>query len=65
MSSVRDYSPWSHDDEVFMRPGEIHEPYSTVPGGFDSEIDSALARIAQQDVSLTGGPRGKLNQTRG
>jgi hypothetical protein len=60
MSQVRDYSQWAHDDEVFMRPAEIHEPYSTVPPPLDSDLDSALARIAQQDVSLTGGPRGKL-----
>ena len=64
MSNVRDYSPWSHDDEVFMRPGEIHEPYSPMPPSFSSELESALARIAQQDVSLTGGPRGKLHQHR-
>ncbi len=61
MSQVRDYRPWSHDDEiVFMRPGEIHEPYSSVPPAYDSELDNALSRVAQQDVSLTGGPRGKL-----
>ncbi len=61
MSQVRDYRPWSHEDEiVFMRPGEIHEPYSTVPPAYDSELDSALNRIAQQDVGLTGGPRGRL-----
>jgi hypothetical protein len=61
MTPVRDYRPWSHDDEVvFMRPGEIHEPYSPVPPPFESDLESALARIAQQDVSLTGGPRGKL-----
>ena len=60
MAQVRDYSSWSHDDEVVMRPGEIHEPYSTIPPPLDSELDSALSRIAQQDVSATGGPRGKL-----
>lgn len=61
MSGVRDYSPWSHDDEVVMKPGEVHEPYSTVPPALDSELDSALAQIAQQNVSATGGPRGKPN----
>lgn len=60
MTQPRDYSPWSHDDEVSMKAGEIHEPYSTVPPAYDSDLESALARIAQQDVSLTGGPRGKL-----
>ncbi len=66
MTQVRDYRPWSHDDEiVFMRPGEIHEPYRDVPPPLDSDLDSALNRIAQQDVSLTGGPRGKLPAHRG
>ena len=61
MTQVRDYRQWSHEDElVFMRPGEIHEPYSEIPPPFSSDLDSALQRIAQQDVSLTGGPRGKL-----
>ena len=60
MAEVRDYRPWSHEDEIGMRPGEIHEPYSTVPPPLDSDLESALGRIAQQDVSLNGGPRGKL-----
>ena len=60
MAEVRDYSAWAHDDEIFMRPGEVHEPYSTVPPPFDSDLENALARIAPQDVSPTGGPRGKL-----
>jgi len=60
MSQVRDYGQWTHDGEITMRPGDIHEQYSTVPPGFDSQLDSALQRIAQQDVSFTGGPRGKL-----
>jgi len=60
LSPVRDYSAWGHEDEIRMRPGEVHEPYSSVPPDYDSELDSALARIAQRDVSPTGGPRGKL-----
>ena len=60
MTQVRDYSSWAHDDEVFMRPGEIHEPYSSIPPAYSSDLESALAQIAQQDVSPTGGPRGKL-----
>ena len=59
MTQVRDYRPWSHEDEICMRPGEIHEPYSEIPPPLSGELDSALQRIAQQDVSLTGGPRGK------
>ncbi len=61
MAQVRDYRQWSHQDEiVFMRPGEIHEPYPEIPPPYDSDLESALSRVAQQDVSLTGGPRGKL-----
>jgi hypothetical protein len=63
LSEVRDYRPWSHEDEiVFMRPGEIHEPYGEIPPPLPSDLDSALQQIAQQDVSPTGGPRGKLNR---
>lgn len=58
--SVRDYRPWSHDDEIcFMMPGEIHEPCNPLPPAFPPELESALDRIARQDVSATGGPRGK------
>lgn len=57
---VRDYSKWSHEEEIQMRPGEIHEPYNPVPPDHSSELDSALQRVAEQDVGLTGGPRGKL-----
>ncbi|MGI9033132.1 MAG: hypothetical protein ACR2HY_05535 [Acidimicrobiales bacterium] len=57
---IRDYGQWTHEDEIQMRPGEVHEPYSTIPPDLSSDLDSALARIAQQDVGLTGGPRGKL-----
>ncbi|HEX3394266.1 MAG TPA: hypothetical protein VHS52_07040 [Acidimicrobiales bacterium] len=61
INGVRDYRPWSHEDEIcFMMPGEVHEPYSPMPPGFSPELEGALNRIAQQDVSLTGGPRGKL-----
>ena len=60
MTQVRDYRQWSHEDEIcFMRPGEIHEPYREIPPPLASELDSRLQRLAQQDVSLTGGPRGK------
>jgi len=62
INGVRDYRPWSHDDEIcFMMPAEVHEAYSPMPGPFPPELESALNRIAQQDVSLTGGPRGKLS----
>jgi hypothetical protein len=61
---VRDYGQFDHEEEIQMRPGEIHEPYSSIPPDFDSNLDSALARIAQQDVGLTGGPYGKLGSGR-
>lgn len=57
---VRSYKQWSHEDEVFMSPGEVHDPYTTIPPPLDSNLDSALGRLATQDVSPTGGPRGKL-----
>lgn len=57
---VRSYKQWSHDDEVFMSPAEVHDKYSSIPPDFTPDLESALARIAQQDVSRTGGPRGKL-----
>ncbi len=64
-NGVRDYEPWSHPDEiVFMRPGEVHEPYHPMPPPLPPELESALARIAQQDMGLTGGPRGKVHQNR-
>ena len=60
---VRDYRAWSHDDDIHMEPGTVHEPYSGgTPGDFSPDLESALAAIAKQDVSLTGGPRGKLPQ---
>lgn len=62
MAKVRDYKAWAHDDEIFMRPGEVHEEYPELPPEYPAELESALSRIAPQDVSLTGGPRGKLNE---
>ena len=65
VNGVRDYRPWSHEDEIcFMLPGEVHEPYNPMPPPFSSDLESALNRIAQQDVGSTGGPRGKLHQAR-
>ena len=54
MSQIRDYRQWSHEKEISMRPGELHEPYDTVPEPLTPELDEALNRVAQQD--LGGGP---------
>ena len=63
MATVRDYRPYSHEDEIcFMRPGEIHEPYSPIPPPYSPELDGALDRIARQDLGPTGGPRGRLDR---
>jgi hypothetical protein len=57
---VRDYRPWSHEEDIHMEPGAVHEPYDSRPPDYASDLESALANIAKQDVSLTGGPRGRL-----
>ncbi len=57
---VRDYKQYTHEDEIHMNPGDVHDPYASVPADYPSDLDSALAAVAKQDVSLTGGPRGKL-----
>lgn len=57
---VRDYRPWSHEDDIHMKPGEVHEPYASVPPDYSADLEGALAAIAKQDVSLTGGPRGRI-----
>jgi hypothetical protein len=58
MGDVRNYRPWSHEEEICMPPGEVHEPYDPMPAPYDSDLDSALAQIAKQDF---GGPRGRLD----
>ncbi len=50
MSQIRDYRQWSHEKEISMRPGELHEPYQTVPEPLAPELDEALNRVAQQDL---------------
>ena len=61
---VRDYRPYSHEDEIHMVPGVIHPPTNPHPPDYRSDLDSALDRLARQDVSLTGGPRGTLRGSR-
>jgi len=58
--SVRDYRPYSHEDEIHMVPGVIHDPTSVRPPDLASGLDKALDDVARQDVSYNGGPRGKV-----
>lgn len=61
---VRDYRPYSHEDEIHMVPGVIHDPTPVTPPGLSSALDKALDDIARQDVSYNGGPRGKVRGSR-
>ena len=58
--AVRDYRPWSHEDEIHMVPGVIHDPTSVRPPDYSSVLDKALDDIARKDVSANGGPRGRI-----
>jgi hypothetical protein len=60
MSRVRDYRQFSHEDEIHMVPGVIHDPTPVTPPDYASGLDKALDDIARQDVSATGGPRGRI-----
>ncbi len=62
--SVRDYRPFSHEDEIHMVPGVIHDPTPVVPPNLTSALDKALDDIARQDVGSNGGPRGRIRGTR-
>lgn len=57
---VRDYRPYSHEDEIHMVSGVIHDPTNPHPPGYSSALDKALDDVARQDVSLNGGPRGRI-----
>ena len=50
-TGARDYS---HENEIHMEPGELHEPTNTVPA-YSPELDSALDRVARQDCSRLKG----------
>jgi len=51
MGLVRDYT---HDNEIHMESGDLHEPTNTVPN-FAPDLESALARVSRQDVSRLKG----------
>ena len=50
-TGVRDYS---HENEIHVEPGWIHEPTNTVPP-LPPELDAALDRISRQDHSKLKG----------
>ena len=50
-TGARDYT---HDNEIHVEPGWIHEPTNTVPP-YPAELEAALARISQQDRSKLKG----------
>lgn len=52
MGLVRDYR---HIHEIHMEPGDLHEPYTPAPLPYPAELESALARVARQDVSRLKG----------
>jgi hypothetical protein len=51
MPLARDYT---HDNEIHMEPGELHEPTNTVPP-YPPDLEAALARVARQDCSRLKG----------
>ena len=51
MGAVRDYT---HENEIHMEPGELHDPTNTVPP-YPPELEAALARISKQDCSKLKG----------
>ena len=51
MSTPRNYST---DEEIHMEPGQHHESLNSV-GAYPSELESALARIANSDASRLKG----------
>ena len=50
-TGARDYT---HENEIHVEPGWIHEPTNTVPP-YPPELESALERISRQDCSRLKG----------
>ncbi len=50
-TGARDYS---HENEIHVEPGWIHEPTNTVPP-YPPELESALDRVSRQDHSKLKG----------
>jgi hypothetical protein len=51
MAGARDYT---HENEIHMEPGELHEPTNTVPP-YPPDLEAALARVSRQDCSRLKG----------
>ena len=51
MAGARDYT---HENEIHMEPGELHEPTNTVPP-YPTDLEAALARVSRQDCSKLKG----------
>ena len=50
-TGARDYT---HENEIHVEPGWIHEPTNTVPP-YSPDLDGALERISRQDHSKLKG----------
>ena len=50
-TGARDYT---HENEIHVEPGWIHEPTNTVPP-YSPELDGALERVSRQDHSKLKG----------
>ncbi len=50
-TGARDYT---HENEIHVEPGWIHEPTNTVPP-YPPELESALDRVSRQDHSRLKG----------
>lgn len=51
MGQVRDYT---HENEIHMEPGDLHEPTNTVPA-YPADLEAALSRVSRQDCSRLKG----------
>lgn len=56
----RDYRD---SEEIHMEPGELHDPTNTVPG-YSSELESAMAQVANRDVAPLKGTAHNIAERR-
>ena len=50
-TGARDYT---HENEIHVEPGWIHEPTNTVPP-YSADLEAALERVSRQDCSRLKG----------